>query len=95
MDLLWQTAINAMYAASYMALIAVGLVMIFGVMGVINFAHGELYMVGAYCVVFLYAQEKFPLPAGGRRGPGLRRARRPRDGTGDVPAPCGTTRWAG
>ena len=60
MDLLWQTAINAMYAASYMSLIAVGLVMIFGVMGVINFAHGELYMVGAYCVVFLYAQEKFP-----------------------------------
>ena len=60
MDLLWQTAINAMYAASYMSLIAVGLVMIFGVMGVINFAHGELYMVGAYCVVFLYAQENFP-----------------------------------
>ena len=60
MDLLWQTAINAMYAASYMSLIAVGLVMIFGVMGVINFAHGELYMVGAYCVVFLYAHEKFP-----------------------------------
>ena len=52
--------INAMYAASYMALIAVGLVLIFGVMGVVNFAHGELYMVGAYCVVFLYAQENFP-----------------------------------
>ncbi len=64
MDLLWQTAINAMYAASYMSLIAVGLVMIFGVMGVINFAHGELYMLGAYCVVYLYAQESFPfLPA--------------------------------
>ncbi len=60
MDLLWQTAVNATYAASYMALIAVGLVMIFGVMGVINFAHGELYMMGAYCVVFLYAQENFP-----------------------------------
>ena len=64
MDLLWQTAINATYAASYMSLIAVGLVMIFGVMGVINFAHGELYMLGAYCVVYLYAQESFPfLPA--------------------------------
>ncbi|MBA3518429.1 MAG: branched-chain amino acid ABC transporter permease, partial [Rhizobiales bacterium] len=38
--LLIQTTINAAYAASYMALIAVGLVLIFGVMGVINFAHG-------------------------------------------------------
>lgn len=52
--------INATYAASYMALIAVGLVLIFGVMGVVNFAHGELYMLGAYCVVFLYAQQEFP-----------------------------------
>jgi branched-subunit amino acid ABC-type transport system permease component len=47
-DLLLQTCINAIYAASFMALIAVGLVLIFGVMGIINFAHGELYMLGAY-----------------------------------------------
>ncbi len=60
MELLVQTALNATYAASYMALIAVGLVLIFGVMGVINFAHGELYMMGAYTVVFLYAQQQFP-----------------------------------
>jgi len=59
-ELLLQTIINATYAASYMALIAVGLVLIFGVMGVVNFAHGELYMVGAYCVVFFYAQQEFP-----------------------------------
>ena len=59
-DLLLQTLVNATYAASYMALIAVGLVMIFGVMGVINFAHGELYMAGAYTVVFLYAKQDFP-----------------------------------
>jgi branched-chain amino acid transport system permease protein len=50
-----QTVVNATYAASYMALIAVGLVLIFGVMGVVNFAHGELYMAGAYAVVALYA----------------------------------------
>jgi branched-chain amino acid transport system permease protein len=59
-DLLIQTAINAAYAASYMALIAVGLVLIFGVMGVINFAHGELYMMGAYAVAYLYAGHQIP-----------------------------------
>jgi branched-chain amino acid transport system permease protein len=55
LELFFQTVVNATYAASYMALIAVGLVLIFGVMGVINFAHGELYMAGAYAVVALYA----------------------------------------
>ena len=58
--LLIQTLVNAAYAASYMALIAVGLVLIFGVMGVINFAHGELYMMGAYAVVYLYAGHGIP-----------------------------------
>lgn len=59
-DLFVQTILNATYAASYMALIAVGLVLIFGVMGVINFAHGELYMAGAYAVVALYADLHLP-----------------------------------
>jgi branched-chain amino acid transport system permease protein len=51
---------NALYAASYMALVAVGLVLIFGVMGIINFAHGELYMLGAYGVVAFYADGGLP-----------------------------------
>jgi branched-chain amino acid transport system permease protein len=59
-DLILQTCVNALYAASFMALIAVGLVLIFGVMGVINFAHGELYMMGAYCVVYIYAYHQLP-----------------------------------
>lgn len=59
-ELLLQTVINAVYAASYMSLIAVGLVLIFGVMGVINFAHGELYMAGAYTVVVLYSHLGVP-----------------------------------
>ena len=62
-DLLIQTALNAAYAASYTSLIAVGLVLIFGVMGVINFAHGELYMMGAYAVVYLYAGMDVPFLA--------------------------------
>lgn len=60
LDLLAQTGLNAVYAASYISLIAVGLVLIFGVMGVINFAHGELFMVGAYAVVALYADRQLP-----------------------------------
>ncbi|SLN48033.1 High-affinity branched-chain amino acid transport system permease protein LivH [Roseovarius litorisediminis] len=60
LDLLAQTGLNAIYAASYISLIAVGLVLIFGVMGVINFAHGELYMAGAYSVVFLYTDWQLP-----------------------------------
>ena len=59
-DLLLQTTVNAVYAASFMALIAVGLVLIFGVMGVINFAHGELFMLGAYTIVFFYADLGIP-----------------------------------
>ncbi len=59
-ELLAQTGLNAIYAASYMSLVAVGLVLIFGVMGVINFAHGELYMLGAYAVVGLYADFQMP-----------------------------------
>ena len=59
-ELLAQTGLNAIYAASYMSLVAVGLVLIFGVMGVINFAHGELFMLGAYTVVGLYADFQMP-----------------------------------
>ncbi|SHL23682.1 High-affinity branched-chain amino acid transport system permease protein LivH [Roseovarius gaetbuli] len=60
LDLLAQTGLNAVYAASYISLIAVGLVLIFGVMGVINFAHGELYMAGAYSVVLFYSDFELP-----------------------------------
>lgn len=59
-ELLVQTCVNALYAASFIALVAVGLALIFGVMGVINFAHGELYMMGAYAVVFVFADQQLP-----------------------------------
>ncbi|MDH5750148.1 MAG: branched-chain amino acid ABC transporter permease, partial [Rhodospirillales bacterium] len=59
-ELIFQTSLNALYAASFMALVAVGLVLIFGVMGIINFAHGELYMLGAYAVVAIYGDAEMP-----------------------------------
>lgn len=60
LELLLQTGLNALYSASYISLVAVGLVLIFGVMGIVNFAHGELFMVGAYVVVALYSNFQLP-----------------------------------
>src|SRR6266567_3186576 len=41
-------------------LLAIGLSLIFGLMTVVNFAHGALYMLGAYCTVFLLGFTAFP-----------------------------------
>jgi len=42
-------ALNALFAVAVLALIALGLAVVFGLLGVLNLAHGELVMVGAYC----------------------------------------------
>ena len=60
MDLFLQSVVNGLIQSGFFALAAVGLVLIFGVMGVVNFAHGELVMVGAYTVWFLHAQHQIP-----------------------------------
>jgi len=52
MDLLTDTLVNAVVASAATALIVAGLSLIFGVMKVENFAHGEIYMVGAYTTFF-------------------------------------------
>lgn len=53
MELILQTIVNAVAQSGFFALTAVGLVLIFGVLGIVNFAHGEFYMVGAYTVWYL------------------------------------------
>jgi branched-chain amino acid transport system permease protein len=45
---LWQTIANGILISGTYALTAVGLTLVFGFMGLVNFAHGELYMLGAY-----------------------------------------------
>ncbi len=60
MEVVLQTCVNAFVASGFFALTAVGLVLIFGVMGIVNFAHGELFMVGAYTVWFFYSKSGWP-----------------------------------
>lgn len=51
-----QSIVNGLIQGGFFALFAVGLVLIFGVMNVVNFAHGELVMMGAYTIWLLHAQ---------------------------------------
>jgi branched-chain amino acid transport system permease protein len=48
-----QQAINAISIGSLYALMAIGLAMVFGILRLINFAHGDLIMVGSYAALLL------------------------------------------
>ena len=52
-----QQVINGISLGSIYALIALGYTMVYGIIKLINFAHGDIYMIGAYtgyfCMVFL------------------------------------------
>ena len=45
--------LNGLDKGSSYALIALGLTLIFGTLGVVNFAHGALFMIGAFCAVVM------------------------------------------
>ena len=48
-----QNLINALQWGSFYALIALGYTMVYGVLTLINFAHGDVFMVGAYIAFFV------------------------------------------
>jgi len=49
-------ALNALYGIASLAILALGLAVVFGLLGVLNLAHGELVMIGAYCAYVAQAQ---------------------------------------
>ena len=55
MDAIILQILNGLDKGSAYALIALGLTLIFGTLGVVNFAHGALFMLGAFCAVTLNA----------------------------------------
>src|SRR5512142_1634101 len=53
MSELLQQIINGISLGSIYALIALGYTMVYGILRFINFAHGDVYMVGAFAAYFL------------------------------------------
>ena len=53
MDAILLQVLNGLDKGGAYALIALGLTLVFGTLGVVNFAHGTLFMLGAFCAVTL------------------------------------------
>ncbi|MEK1943772.1 MAG: high-affinity branched-chain amino acid ABC transporter permease LivH [Pseudomonas sp.] len=50
-----QQLVNGLTIGSTYALIAIGYTMVYGIIGMINFAHGEVYMIGSYVAFIVIA----------------------------------------
>ena len=59
-----QQIVNGLVLGSTYTLIALGLTMIYGILGIVNWAHGELYMLGAFVGLYLVVTLKLPFLVG-------------------------------
>ena len=57
-DIIIIQTVNGIVTGMILALVASGLTLIFGIMDVVNFAHGELFMLGAYIGVIVLASTR-------------------------------------
>jgi branched-chain amino acid transport system permease protein len=57
-----QVIANGLYLGAQYALIALGLTLIFGLMNVLNFAHGQMYVLGGFISYTVYGQLGLPFP---------------------------------
>ena len=66
LSLLPQTLINGLILGSVYALIALGYSMVYGILRLLNFAHGDIYMIGAYLgygvLLLTFSDEQALLP---------------------------------
>jgi len=51
-----QVIVNGLVLGMVYSLIALGLTLIFGIMGVLNFAHGQMYVIGGFVIYYLYGR---------------------------------------
>jgi len=61
---LLQQVVNGLVLGSTYTLIALGLTLIYGILGIVNWAHGELYMLGAFLGLFLVVHLQLPFVLG-------------------------------
>lgn len=62
--LIVQSLVNGLVLGALYFMMAIGFTMVFGIMRIVNFAHGEFYMLGGFAIFFLYGQYGLPyLPA--------------------------------
>lgn len=59
-----QIIVNGLYLGAQYALIALGLTLIFSLMNVLNFAHGQMYVLGGFVTYTAVAQLKLPFVIG-------------------------------
>jgi len=55
-----QVVVNGLYLGAQYALIALGLTLIFALMNVLNFAHGQMYVLGGFIAYVVYGQLGLP-----------------------------------
>ncbi len=58
-----QQIVNGLTLGSIYALVAIGLTIVYGILQLINFAHGDLLMLGAYLALGLLVNTALPLGA--------------------------------
>ncbi len=59
-----QILVNGLYLGAQYALIALGLTLIFSLMNVLNFAHGQMYVLGGFVTYTVVAQFQLPFIVG-------------------------------
>lgn len=55
-----QALANGLMLSAIYVLIAIGFTLVFSIMRIVNFAHGEFYMVGGFVLLFIYTQWEIP-----------------------------------
>ena len=71
MEDLLEQAIHGLTLGSLYAMVAAGLALMFGVVRLINFAHGEFYMMGGYAFWYAYRELGLPYPVAGLAATGV------------------------